>query len=195
MKFQKPLFVIPEGNRQAEQKPGGGGRPKFHGEAKDFELHKRREEILIDNEYLKEGEAFTGYIYLFDALSPQDAQRYYENKLKSDAGNKTEFFVSSSGAKVVYGSFTSDFLNKISEPHPQNPIQRIEKSLEFTVSRQIEMPHKIEELALNDIEIDAKIAIFDSGIRPHSIYEKLILGQENFINDDANDQLGHSHLF
>lgn len=304
MKFQKPLFVIPKGNCQAEQKHGGGGRPKFHGEMKDFELNKRRrvedaqriinslskpiyvaddnigslffeielsekavaksaqpkklleankidlygqkgdrsflascskenfesfrdgiskisltdsrypdkeytddsaylsaitgikalskDEILVDKEYIIDGESFTGYIYFYDGLSQQDAQRFYENKIKNKVSKgSSSFFISSSGAKVIYGSFDSDFLNKISEQDARNPIQRIEKSLEFTVSRRIEMPHEIESITVEDLGFEAKIAIFDSGIKAHPFYENLILGHENFVNSDPNDELGH----
>lgn len=304
MQFQKPLFIIPEGNRQAEQKTGGGGRPKFHGEINDFELHKRRrvedvqkiinslskpiyvadaeignlffeielsekalsksaqpkklleaskidlygqrgdtsflascsrenfesfrdsiskisltdnrypdkdytddsaylsaitgirtlskEEILVDKQYIKEGEAFTGYIYFYDGLSQQEAQSYFERKIKdksTDSG--ASFFISSSGAKIAYGSFDNEFLDQISEPDARNPIQRIEKSLEFTVSRRIEMPYNVENIEVAELELEAKVVVFDSGIQPHSFFDSLILGHENYVNTDSNDELGH----
>lgn len=304
MQFKKPLFIIPTQNKQVEQKHWGGGRPKFHWEMKDFELHKRRmvddaqkiieslskqiyvadpdisniffeiefnekavsksaqpkklleankidlfwqrggasflascsqenfesfrdginkikltdnkhpdkdytddsaylsaiswiralpkDKILVDKQYIKDGEDFTGYIYFYDWLSQQEAQRFFEKKIKDNSTWKeATFFISSSGAKVAYGSFDGSFLEQISESDPRNPIQRIEKSLEFTVSRSIEMPYEAESIKLADLELEAKVVIFDSGIQSHPFFNPLILGQENFVNTLTSDELWH----
>jgi subtilisin family serine protease len=150
-----------------------------------------QEEILVDKEYMIDQEFLRGYIYLHDALSENEAEKIFKEGIKDRSEGASEFFISTTGAKVIYGQFTTNFIEQISQSHPINPILKIEKSLEFNVSRQIEVPHNIKDIILEPLDFDAKVAIFDSGITEHEIYKDLILGHENFTSDEQLDKLGH----
>lgn len=148
-----------------------------------------KEEKLPKDEFFTD-DIYPAYIFLYDSLSVADSQKINE-EIKSKSKTETDFFITESGAKAIYGNFQKTFLDEISEPHPQNPIQRIEKSLYFIVQQATSVSYDLSKIKVIDPEIDAKVGIVDSGIVDHFLYSNLLIGVEDFVKDPKKLDLTH----
>lgn len=73
------------------------------------------------------------YIYLRDDLDEENSIKIFKKIKRLAPSANSEFFISNSGAKIIFGGFKIDFLNKISKSYLKNSISRIEKSLNFCI--------------------------------------------------------------
>ena len=144
------------------------------------------EDKLMDKDMLESG-TVRAFLYYPDVLSIDECQTLTEKIPDSDK----EFFVTQSGSKVVYGSFSSGFLNSISRPDPRIPIQKIERSITFLFPQSVSSTHKFDDIQVSEPILDAKVCVLDSGIEPHDMYRSLMIGMEDFIQDENDEDRAH----
>ncbi len=133
---------------------------------------------------------FKAYLFLADVLSNEEAKRVALD-IKEKTLTETEYFVSESGAKVIYGSFASRFIDEISTEDPRNPIVRIEKSINFFASQELPLEFDLNSVDIIEPSLDAKVAIVDSGVFNHPFIQSLIIDTEDFIKDTTQEDLSH----
>lgn len=133
------------------------------------------------------------FLFFQNALSEDDCKKIFE-EIKKKYETDAEFFITQSGAKAVYGSFNRKALDEISDAHPQNPVQRIEKSITFAVKQAAQIPTDFKEIKIVKPSLDAKVGIVDSGMAIHHIYKDLIIGVEDFVKNPSLENLEHGTL-
>lgn len=138
----------------------------------------------------KKGERFKTYLFLADVLSEEEG-RGIASQVGQKSSTDTEFFVSQSGAKVIYGSFTKGFLDEISDADPRNPIVRVEKSIDFFTPQELALEYEYDNVEIEKPLLDAKLAVVDSGIYDHPLLKGLLLGTEDCIKDSSLEDLSH----
>lgn len=151
-----------------------------------------REDIVVNEDCLEEGETRV-FLYLQDVISESDAKTIAK-EVQEKANKDSEFFISESGSKVIYGTFSSNFLNEISEPHPSNPFQKIEESIDFITPQETTIAFSKEELKVTPPSLDAKVAVVDSGIKANDIYDDYIQECLDFIKNSAQENLSHGTM-
>lgn len=156
-------------------------------------IHQIEKTEKFTKEEFPNDEKYQAYIFLYDSLSVADSEKI-NNEIKEKSKTETEFFVTESGAKAIYGEFNRSFLDEISTPHPQNPIQKIEKSLYFMVQQAPTVSYDLSKVTVVEPEIEAKVGIVDSGIVDHFLYKNLIIDVEDFIKDSNFTDLSHGTL-
>lgn len=130
------------------------------------------------------------YLFLADVLSDEEGRTVAENiQRKTEA--EAEYFVAESGAKVIYGSFARRFIDEISDDDPRSPIVRIEKSIDFFASEELPTEYDYETVTIDDPELDARVAVVDTGILDHPLMRSRVIGTENCINDPTKEDLMH----
>lgn len=151
-----------------------------------------KEEILQLGNDWKEKNRIPSYIHISNSLSPTEAEQIFEKINTTDQDSNAELLELTSWTKVIYWNFASSFIDKISTPHPKNPIHKVEQWIMFEVSKQIEIPYKLEDISIKDIELDSQIAVFDSWIQENSLLEPYIIDRVNYSSEkDHKDWLWH----
>lgn len=179
---------------------------KFRDSASRFSLKKNKNESALlsaitevksisKKEKFEEKEfhgehSYPAYIFLYDSLSEEDGKKI-NNDIKAKSKTETEFFVSESGAKTIFGHFSKRFLEEISEPHPLSPVQRVEKSIYFIVQNATSLKYDLSKVKVVAPEIEAKVGVVDSGIADHFLFKDLIIGIEDFVKDSKKVDLTH----
>ncbi len=130
------------------------------------------------------------YLFLADLVSDEEG-RQIAVKISEQAETTAEYFVAESGSKVIYGSFASSFINEISDPDPRNPVVRVEKSIDFLPSQDLPLEYDYDSVTIDDPDLDAKVAVIDSGTFANQLFGSLILDREDFVNDAAQEDLSH----
>ena len=130
------------------------------------------------------------YLFLADVLSEEEGKQVAID-IKNRTLVETEYFVSESGAKVIYGSFARRFIDEISKEDPRNPIVRIEKSIDFFASEELPTEYDLDTVTVTDPDLDASVAVVDSGIFKHPLMSNLIVGVEDNIGDPTKEDLSH----
>lgn len=151
----------------------------------------QKEDILVDID-LKE-KNIQSFLFFQNILSEKECYEIYKS-LVEEYSIRGELITSVSGAKVIYGNFASSFLDTISTPHPKNPIQRIEKSIGFTVPQGITIQHQYENIKVLPPTSDAIVGIVDSGIEPHEVYKDLIIDTYDPVKDSSLQNFSHGTL-
>lgn len=154
------------------------------------EIRSISKEERFPEEEFSVDEKSHAYIFLYDALSVSDSKKINED-IKQKSKTETDFFITESGAKAIYGNFSKSFLDEISEPHPLNPIQRIEKSLYFVVQQSTQITYDLKKIKVVEPEIDAKVGIVDSGVIDHFLFKNILIGVEDFVKDPNSTDLTH----
>lgn len=154
------------------------------------EVRSITKEERFPQEEFPDDTSYPAYIFLYDSFSEAGSKKINE-EIKKQSKSETEFFVTESGAKTIFGNFRKSFLDEISDPHPQNPIQRIEKSLYFVVQQAAPVLYDLKKIKVVDPEIDAKVGVVDSGITNHFLYKNLLIGVEDFVKDPNQTDLAH----
>lgn len=123
-----------------------------------------QDDILHMENWWGDNKKNNSYIYLSSALSKSESNIIL-NKIKElDPESNAELLELTSNETVIYWNFASDFLNEISKPDPKNPVQKIEQGIIFEVSKQQNIPFSSDEIAIKNLSLESKVAIFDSGI-------------------------------
>jgi len=137
--------------------------------------------------------SFRAYLFLADVLSENEGKNVLEeiDKNITTGAENTEYFISESGAKVIYGSFSRSFIDEISEEDPRNPVIRIEKSMDFLPSQDLPTEYDFKSVSVGKIPLDAQVAIVDSGIYPHQMFKDCILDVEDCIQNPQEDDYSH----
>ena len=130
------------------------------------------------------------YLFLADVLSDDEARRIAA-QIQEKTASEAEYFVSESGAKIVYGSFARRFIDEISVEDPRNPIVRIEKSINFFASQELPTEYDTDHVAVNVPELDAQVAVVDGGIFSHPLFQNILVGTEDCIGNAAQEDLSH----
>lgn len=130
------------------------------------------------------------YLFLADVLSNEEAERVAAD-IEEKTSAETEYFVSESGAKVIYGSFARRFIDEISTEDPRNPVVRVEKSIDFHTSQELPTEYDLDAVTVVDPELDAKVAIVDSGIFSHPFLQSIVFATEDCIGDTSMEDLSH----
>lgn len=151
---------------------------------------KKKDKLTFSPNRIGTEGKFRAYLFLADVLSDEEGKRVASD-IKEKTSTETEYFVSESGAKVVYGSFARRFIDEISTEDPRNPIVRIEKSIDFFASEELPTEYNLEAVTVVEPELDAKVAIVDSGIFNHPLLNNLIIDTEDCIGDSTKENLAH----
>ncbi len=136
------------------------------------------------------GGNYNAYLYLADVVSEEEGIKIAA-EVKKKSNNETQFFVSQSGAKIVYGSFNSKFIDEISDSDPTNPIIRVEKSIDFVAPQELALEYEYDDVKIEDPLLDAKVAIVDSGVYDHPLLKKLVIDTVDCIGDKSAEDLSH----
>src|SRR6185369_6613273 len=151
---------------------------------------KKKDKLTFVPNRISRETKLRAYLFLADVLSDEEGKRVASD-IKNRTSTEAEYFVSESGAKVIYGSFARRFIDEISTEDPRNPIVRIEKSIDFFASEELPIEYDLDAVTVTNPDLDAKIAIVDSGVFNHPLFNNLILGTEDCIRDSAKEDFSH----
>jgi hypothetical protein len=135
-------------------------------------------------------EQFNAYLFLADVLSESEAREITNHIIKQGISD-AEYFVSNSGAKIIYGHFDRSFIDAISGPDPKNPVVRVEEVVNFFAPQALPLEYDHEHVGIGDVVLDAKVGVVDSGIFDHPLLNGLVVGTENHINDVSQEDRSH----
>lgn len=150
-----------------------------------------KDEILQLEDKWKEKDRIPSYIHISNSLWPSELEEIYERINILDNNSNAEILELTSWTKIIYWNFASSFIDKISTPHPKNPIHKVEQWIMFKVSKQINIPYKLEDISIKELELDSQIAVFDSWIQQNSFLDPYIIDRVNYSSEPHNDWLWH----
>lgn len=137
-----------------------------------------------------EGEEFKGFLFLHHVLSVEECEEV-NREISKETKREHEFFITESGSKAIYGIFPSNFIDEISHPAPDNPIYKIEQSLDFIIPQEFAQEYSFEGVRIENAPDGVLVGVFDSGVKDNPIYRDSIIGNESFISDKQNENISH----
>ncbi len=147
-----------------------------------------REDIIDSDTF--ELSKFTGFIYLYNSIPEFEGNKIC-GIINKKYGTNLSFFTSNAGAKLLYGDLYHKLVEEITNPLPNNPILRVEKSLDFGISQIPSSNYKLSDIEVVEPDSDAKVVILDSGIANLKVLNGLVIDQLDCINDKDSEDLTH----
>lgn len=143
----------------------------------------------VEKDLINEGDELL--VYFHQTLWERECKIIYKELKESCTLEDSQFFISNSGAKIIYSSFNRKLLDLISEDHPQNPIQKIEKNLHMSVSRWHKHDYDFSWIEIIAPELDSLVCIFDSWVENHKFLNWLVIDGWDFIWDSSLEDKLH----
>lgn len=130
------------------------------------------------------------FLYLADVVSEEEGRKIAA-KVSGDSDVEVSFFISQSGAKIIFGSFNSSFLDEISDSDPRNPVIRVERSIDFVTPQELALDYEYDVVDIEELLLEAKVAVIDSGVSEHPLMRSLIIDTVDCIKDKTLEDLAH----
>lgn len=130
------------------------------------------------------------FIYLHDSISQKEWESIYKDAVEKYNLSDTEFFVSNSNAKILYGIFPSSFLDAISEP-VRWPAQKIEPVYDIQVSQSEVSSYDFNGIEVEEPLLDAKVVVVDSWMHKHHFMKDLIINSLDLVKNESKTDRYH----
>lgn len=128
------------------------------------------------------------FIYLPDTISEREWKQLYEDAIKKyHIKTESEYFISNSNAKIIYGCFPSNFLNDISE-ELRWPAQKIEKVYDLQVSKSEASTYDFLNIQIEEPLLDAFVVVVDSWIEKHDFMKSLIVAETSIVQQKYSER-------
>lgn len=131
------------------------------------------------------------FLYLAETLSVQECRKIHAVVAEKEGVYSSLFFTAESGAKIIYGNFDRGFIDKISEPDPRIPIDKIEKSVDFVFPQSAAFDYSFESVELVDSSGGAVVGVVDSGIQANDLLKPFLLGEKDYIGNPSIENREH----